>query len=127
MKLLSLEVHNFCQHRHKEIEFHNRLNAFLGHNGSGKSNLLVSALGALTGDFSRTNGKKAENICQFADDDEPSYVKLKFEHGGTTATIQRGLRGKQSYFQIDNDDEKTRGDKAATLSLIHISEPTRPY
>ena len=120
MKLLSLEVHNFCQHRHKEIEFHNRLNAFLGHNGSGKSNLLVSALGALTGDFSRTNGKKAENICQFADDDEPSYVKLKFEHGGTTATIQRGLRGKQSYFQIDNDDEKTRGDKAATAAVADL-------
>jgi DNA repair exonuclease SbcCD ATPase subunit len=123
MKLLSLEVHNFCQHRHKEVEFHNRLNAFLGHNGSGKSNLLVSALGALTGDFSRTNGKKVENICQFADDDEPSYVKLKFEHNGTTATVQRGLRGKQSYFQLDHSyshADKIRGDKAASAAVADL-------
>ena len=123
MKLLGLEVHNFCQHRHKEIEFHNRLNAFLGHNGSGKSNLLVSALGALTGDFSRTNGKKVENISQFAGEDEPSYVKLRFEHNGTTATVLRGLRGKQSYFQRDcsySHTQKIRGDKAVTAAVADL-------
>jgi DNA repair exonuclease SbcCD ATPase subunit len=121
MRLIRLEVQNFCQHRHVVVEFHSRLNAFLGNNGSGKSNLLTAALGALINDFGRTHGKKAENICQLAPEHEPSFVQLTFEHAGTTATVQRNLRGSVSFFELAGED-RVEGDRAVTARVTEILE-----
>jgi len=103
------------------VEFHARLNAFLGNNGSGKSNLLTAALGALINDFGRTHGKKAENICQLAPEHEPSFVQLTFEHAGTTATVQRNLRGSVSFFELAGED-RVEGDRAVTARVTEILE-----
>jgi DNA repair exonuclease SbcCD ATPase subunit len=123
MKLIRLEVQNFCQHQHKVVEFNPRLTAFLGQNGSGKSNLLTAALGALTNDFSRTHGNKAENICQTAPESEPSYVKLLIEHDGSEVEIQRGFRKAQSYWQQGED--RIRGDTAVTARVLEFLGTTK--
>jgi DNA repair exonuclease SbcCD ATPase subunit len=123
MRLIRLEVQNFCQHRHKVVEFNPRLTAFLGQNGSGKSNLLTAALGALTNDFSRTHGNKAENICQTAPESEPSYVKLLIEHDGSEVEIQRGFRKAQSYWQQGEDT--IRGDTAVTARVLEFLGTTK--
>lgn len=112
MRLIRLEVKNFCQHRELTVEFHPRLTAILGQNGSGKSNLLAAALGALTNDFSRTNGTKAENICQSAPEGERSYVTLTFEHNGTEVEVRRGIYKSTSYWM--EGDDTVRGDRAVT-------------
>ncbi len=121
MKLIRLEVKNFCQHRERVIEFHPRLTALLGQNGSGKSNLLTAALGALTNDFSRTHGNKAENICQLAPDDEPVYVQLTFEHNGQQAIVQRGLRASRSYIRyLGAGTDDVRGDREVTANVLNF-------
>ena len=46
-------------------------------------------------------------------------------------TLETGIRGEQSVLVTAANTAKTMGsgtlDVFATLSLIHISEPTRPY
>jgi len=123
MKLIRLEVQNFCQHRHKVVEFSPRLTAFLGQNGSGKSNLLTAALGALTNDFSRTHGNKAENICQTAPASEPAYVRLLIEHEGSQVEIQRGFRKSRSYWQ--QGDDIIRGDAPVTARVLEFLGTTK--
>ena len=122
MRLVKLEVKNFCQHKHKVVEFSPRLTVFLGQNGSGKSNLLTAALGALTNDFSRTHGNKSENICQTVPESEPAYVRLTVEHAGSVVEIQRGLRRAQSYWESQSGDEldRVRGDKAVTERVFEF-------
>lgn len=123
MKLIRLEVQNFCQHRHRVVEFSPRLTAFLGQNGSGKSNLLTAALGALTNDFGRTHGKKAENICQMAPATEPAYVRLTIEHNGSEVEIQRGFRKAQSYWQQGEDI--VRGDSPVTDRVLEFLDTSK--
>ena len=123
MRLLRLEVQNFCQHRHRVVEFNPRLTVFLGQNGSGKSNLLTAALAALTNDFSRTHGNKAENICQTAPEDEPAYVRLTIEHNGSEVEIQRGLRKATTYWQQGEDT--VRGDTAVTDRVMEFLGTTK--
>jgi DNA repair exonuclease SbcCD ATPase subunit len=123
MRLLRLEVQNFCQHRHRVVEFNPRLTVFLGQNGSGKSNLLTAALAALTNDFSRTHGNKAENICQTAPEDEPAYVRLTIEHNGSEVEIQRGLRKATTYWRQGEDT--VRGDTAVTDRVMEFLGTTK--
>ena len=92
MRLERLTIENFCQFRATTIEFQPGLNAIIGPNGSGKSNTLKAGFAAVTGDFSRNEGKQADNICDLAGDDEPSRVTLDFSHAGRAARVVRGLR-----------------------------------
>lgn len=91
MELLELTLRNFRQHTEKRVEFRPGLNAILGPIGSGKTTLVHAAYGAFTNDF-RGEGKKAEDISQYAGPDEASSAELKFSHRGTVGTIRRDLR-----------------------------------
>jgi exonuclease SbcC len=92
MHLETLELVNFCQHRHLLHNFSQGLTAVIGPNGSGKSNLLGAVRYALTGTIPNV-GDKAENICQLAPPDEKSYVRMVFTHGlNTRLEVTRFLR-----------------------------------
>jgi DNA repair exonuclease SbcCD ATPase subunit len=92
MKLVSAELNNFCQYKHTAVKFVPGLNAILGRNGSGKSNLVKAIYAAVTGDFGRNDGVKTDNICQFAEPNAVSRIRTVLEHGGSTLEITRSLR-----------------------------------
>lgn len=117
MQLLRLEVQNWVHHRKKTCEFTRGLVAILGENGSGKSSLFAAINWLLTGE-NPNYGTKAENISQYAKDDEPAFARLTFEHNGHIATVTRWLRPEkeQSTLLID-DAEVARGDRATTAEI----------
>lgn len=83
---------NFCQYKKVTVDFAPGLNVIVGPNGSGKSNIMKGVFAALTGDFSRNEGVKADNISQFSGPRDESGIEVAFEHNGTDFTIERGLR-----------------------------------
>jgi len=117
MQLLRLEVQNWVHHRKKTCEFTRGLVAILGENGSGKSSLFAAINWLLTGD-NPNYGTKAENISQYAKDDEPAFARLTFEHNGHIAVVTRWLRPEkeQSTILVDNV-EVGRGDRATTAEV----------
>jgi DNA repair exonuclease SbcCD ATPase subunit len=93
MRINSIELKNFCQHESKLVEFSPGLNAIVGPNGVGKSNILNAIGFALTGDI-YNEGVKVDNIRQQAAKAAKSYVRLVFQHGDAVITLQRNLRPK---------------------------------
>lgn len=91
MRLERLELLNFCQHRHRVINFHEGLTAVIGPNGSGKSNLLGGLKWLLTG-INPNPGPLEDNVCQLADKTERSMGTLLFSHGGSRIRLTRHLR-----------------------------------
>lgn len=124
MRLDELELVNFCQHQHKTFQFREGLNAVIGPNGSGKSNALKGAFAALTNDFSRNEGNQAENICDLVDDDQPSYLRLTFSHGGHTATVKRSLRPIGRELRVDGGKPVTadRDVNRQIYDLLGVTE-----
>lgn len=92
MPLQLLELINICQHRDLTIELSPGLTAIIGKNGSGKSNIVKSIYAALTGDFSRNDGVKADNIYQFASKTDPAFIKIRWERNNTTYDLVRALQ-----------------------------------
>ncbi len=123
MKLKNVRLRNICQHRDTKVEFCDGLNAVLGPNGSGKSNLLNSVYAAATNDFSRFTGPKIDQISQFAQDNEKSFIDLTFEHGSNVFNIYRGLEPTNKYLTV-NDGTKITNERdiASTLeSMLGVS------
>lgn len=122
MKLIELELCNYCNHKFRKVEFGAGLTAILGPNGAGKSNFIDGVYFPLTGE-SRNDGNKSENICQLAGDTEKSYAKLKFEHAGTVATIVRSLRPNSSLMTIGSTTFRKSVEIERTLeSVLGISK-----
>lgn len=108
MRILSVKLENFCQHRSLEFQLAPGLNAIVGGNGSGKSNALKAIYGALTNDFSRNEGQKDKNICQLAGPKERSSIFVSFEHQGAEYQLTRNLRPNTQKFQVPGEMEITR-------------------
>ena len=121
MKCTKLTVVNFCQHRHRVVEFSDGLTAVIGTNGSGKSNLLGAIRLAMTGENPNV-GVKAANICDLAPKSENSYVELDFEHGSTRATVRRNLRplSPTAKLTIHTTGEEVIGDTKVTARIEEI-------
>ena len=121
MRLLSLKVQNFGRHRFWEGTFSPRLNAIVGGNGSGKSTLLNAALACLTGDFSRTEGNKLDNVHLLAPQDERAFVQLRFEHGGVVATVTRHLRpAAKATFEVADADQAVLGERNVNAAIANL-------
>ena len=120
MQLLRLEVQNWVHHRKRVCEFTRGLVAILGENGSGKSSLFGAISWLLTGE-NPNYGTKAENISQYAENEEPSYAKLEFEHNGHIAVVTRWLRPEKETATMTVDDvEVARGDKRVTEGIEQL-------
>lgn len=104
MRLISVHLKNFCQHRDIKVDFASDLTAIIGPNGSGKSNLLEAVYFALTGDV-RKHGINSDNICQYASEKEHSFVDLVFMHGAAKIRVKRGLRPNTICLNIPNKAE----------------------
>lgn len=120
MQLLRLEVQNWVHHRKRVCEFTRGLVAILGENGSGKSSLFGAVSWLLTGE-NPNYGTKVENISQYAENDEPAFARLEFEHNGHIAVVTRWLRPeKETATMLVDDVEVARGDKSVTAAIEQL-------
>jgi len=124
MQLELLIERNWCNVAYREIRFMPGMNALLGPNGSGKSNTLNAIVFALTGDYSRNAGTKAENIYHLAQD-SPASVRLVFTHKNTRFDVTRGLRDVTSTLQVTDlqgtlVEPASRGENKVTKRLNEL-------
>ena len=85
LKLRYTEVTDWCQHRHRRIEFSPGTTVLLGPNGCGKSNLLHAAFNCLTGDL-LTDDTVADNINWQADE---TTIETGFTIDGVDGVVGR--------------------------------------
>lgn len=93
MKLKHLELWNFCQHEHLDVDVSNGLTGILGSNGSGKSNLIQGLIYAITG----TAANNLEHYIRKGSDGT-SLVKLVFHSDltGLEYTISRSIKPRKA-------------------------------
>jgi DNA repair exonuclease SbcCD ATPase subunit len=97
--LLELVLHNYKQHKDRTITFKGNIIGIVGSNGSGKSNLLGAIHFALAGE--QPGFTKSELLSWGASE---GYVRLTFEHGGITGTIQRALHSATASFKYGTEE-----------------------
>lgn len=102
MRLLRLDLENFCKFDKATFEFSPGLNCIKGANGSGKSTILQAIYSCLSGDFSPFSGPKPSNIKY--NSSGTASIQLIFEHLGETVTVRRYIKAKggysESYLQL---------------------------
>lgn len=117
MRLVRLVLDNICQHAHLDWTFKPGIIGIYGHNGAGKTNALIAAYAALTGDFSRHPQNQAGMVRQGIADDEPCRIQLWVEHGGdqihVTVDLARELstgkkRGSKTTLRVNNEKPVTK-------------------
>ena len=119
MRLVKLELKNYCQHADVSVDFTGNLCGIVGANGSGKSNLLGAVYFALTND-NPNNGKKQENIRAGTAENDPCYVRLHFEHNGAVGLVTRYLRtGVKSKLTLAGRGF-LEGDTAVTNAIMEM-------
>lgn len=93
MKLISLALSNYRQHKESAIRFQEGIIGILGANGSGKSSVLEAIAYALYGPHAAKREGRAEGILwQRAPGKSDVEVVLTFELLGETYTIERRLK-----------------------------------
>jgi DNA repair exonuclease SbcCD ATPase subunit len=117
MRLLRLQLRNYCQHRERDIEFHEGLNALIGANGSGKTNSLNAMVWALTG-LDRNHGVNDDNRCLLAGPEEATKVGLDFEHAGTFMRLERWLNPNRQVLTIGEESLTKAKDIADRLRQV---------
>jgi DNA repair exonuclease SbcCD ATPase subunit len=93
----------------------------VGANGSGKSTLVNAVYAALTNDFTRLGGTKAEIITNGSSD--PSYIRVIGKHQGQSFTLTRWLRPNKNEFKIGvSVFEKATDVNEAVINYLDISK-----
>lgn len=117
MKFLNLELQNVCQHRLLALEFSPGLNALVGANGAGKSNIMKMLRAAIIGDYKTNAGVKTDNIRHGTAPGESSRIVTTVTHENVTLEIVRGLQRAQTQVRINND-KPVYGDKAVNEAIL---------
>ena len=121
MKLLRVELTNWCQHASTVVDFHEGLTALVGPIGSGKSNLVDAICWALTG-VSCNSGVNADNVNLSKAANERSGVRLWFEHNNVQAEIHRSLEPPGHWLRIGQGEpvRKARDVNAALEEMLGV-------
>ncbi len=106
MQLEQIRTLNFCQLLDREDTFSDGLNAIIGRNGSGKSNLLNALRYTLTG-VNGNPGKLEDNVAQLGRADEKSLVESVLVHGSVRLRITRQLRPAGTKAKLEVTDRYT--------------------
>ncbi len=104
MRLISLGLENFRQHKSTEIHFPNGLTGILGANGSGKSTILEAIAWALYGNQSGvTRGEADTLIWRLAPGKSSAIAELTFAFNGQTYTVKRSQSSSKSTAELRHD------------------------
>lgn len=122
MRLVSVHLQNFCQHRDLLIEFPPGITGILGGNGRGKSNAVKAIRFALIGD-SANEGPRAEDMNWHAPEGERGSVTLEFEQNGTPGRIKRAVN--QTRTSLKFGEESINSTAAANARILDIMGVTK--
>lgn len=104
MRLISLGLENFRQHKSTEIHFPSGLTGILGSNGSGKSTILEAIAWALYGNQSGvTRGDADTLIWRLAPGKSSAIAELTFAFNGQTYTVKRSQSSSKSTAELRHD------------------------
>src|SRR5665648_788666 len=106
MFIKKIELNNFRNYIHLDMDFHKKVNILLGKNAQGKTNLIEAIYLTSIGKSFRTN--KDHEMIGF--DGEFARVKISAEKNEEPLELELLVK---------------KEGKEVKLSLIHISEPTR--
>jgi len=116
-----VELKNIGPHQSLTVKFGRGLVGIVGANGSGKSTLVNAVYAALTNDFTRLGGTKAEIITNGSSD--PSYIRVIGKHQGQSFTLTRWLRPNKNEFKIGvSVFEKATDVNEAVINYLDISK-----
>lgn len=118
--ITELELVNWCQYRHKQVQFAPGLTAIVGPNGCGKSNLMGAVMFLWTGENPNT-GNKTENICELAGPTEQSYCRFVLQRGSDRIEVKRHLRPASAATLCVNGREVARGERDVTNRLSELT------
>jgi len=121
MYIEQVELKNVGPHQSLTVKFGRGLVGIVGANGSGKSTLVNAVYAALTNDFTRLGGTKAEIITNGSSD--PSYIRVTGKHQGQSFTLTRWLRPNKNEFKIGvSVFEKATDVNEAVINYLDISK-----
>lgn len=110
MRLKTIKLKNYCQHRDRTEEINGSLLAILGRNGAGKSNFIGAIQYVLTGD---QPGKNKKDLVSWGEKD--GYVDLSFDYNGMSCNIRRYITSPACVLTFGK--EKISGAKAVESAL----------
>jgi len=121
MYIEQVELKNIGPHQSLTVKFGRGLVGIVGANGAGKSTLVNAIYAALTNDFTRLGGTKAEIITNGSSD--PSYIRVVGKHQGQSFTLTRWLRPNKNEFKIGvSVFEKATDVNEAVINYLDISK-----
>jgi DNA repair exonuclease SbcCD ATPase subunit len=121
MYIEQVELKNIGPHQSLTVKFGRGLVGIVGANGAGKSTLVNAIYAALTNDFTRLGGTKAEIITNGSSD--PSYIRVIGKHQGQSFTLTRWLRPNKNEFKIGvSVFEKATDVNDAVINYLDISK-----
>lgn len=118
MKLVSLSLKLFRQHRNTELSFPDGLTGIIGPNGAGKSTLVEAISFALYGSKSLRGKMDSVRTARF-DGKEATSVILLFEHDGKTYRVERTLSDAKLFSGGESKPFAT-GHRVVTERISHV-------
>tara|TARA_R110000751_G_scaffold1985_5_gene7608 strand:- start:23814 stop:25946 length:2133 start_codon:yes stop_codon:yes gene_type:complete len=103
MKIENVKLKNIGPHSNLEISMGSGLIGIIGANGAGKSSLINSVYAALTNDFSRFGGTKADVIKNDCGKQQ-SYICVTGSHQGQDFELTRWLKPNKNKLVIGNTE-----------------------
>ncbi|AFY75241.1 ATPase involved in DNA repair [Synechococcus sp. PCC 7502] len=114
MRLISLYLENFRQHKSTQIHFPTGLIGILGENGSGKTTILEAIAWALYGKITR--GDNDSVIWRMAEGKSTAVAELTFAFNGQTLKVKRSQSSSKS------NAELTQNQKIVATSTKAVNE-----
>lgn len=118
MRLKTLRLKNWCQHKSLVVHFRPGINGILGRNGKGKSNLLDALRFVLTGE-SINDGVKTDNLTW---GETKGSVTLDFESGDTSYELVRHIDSAKVILTWPGN--KLTKDKEVAAELVKLFSAT---
>lgn len=103
-----LILNNVGPHQRLEVKLRQGLVGLIGPNGAGKSTLVNAIYAALTNDWTRFVGVKADVICDLIEKGDSAYVDLHAVHNGVPFRLYRGLAPNKSELKIGDEKSITK-------------------
>lgn len=119
MRLISLNLENFRQHKSTQIHFPTGLVGILGENGSGKTTILEAIAWALYG--KGTRGSNDSLIWRMAEGKSTAVVELTFAFNGQTLKVKRSQSSSKSSAELrQNQKVVANSTKAVNEKILEL-------